>query len=178
MPEYTTDLPPTVERDAALGRYMDAWSRLEGFIHYVSQEILELGDTDAHIIWPAVQTFQAIKVLDAAAKFKFNETGRKRVTKICERLTRRNARRNYIVHGRWITAVELNLIDPNKPRYGEWRRVYTHIDPDLPISDDGSDLTIPALDKATDHVEEMIEVLDALKRDIPQLLAQPRTPAQ
>ena len=37
--------------------------------------------------------------------------------------------------------------------------------------------TIPALDKATGHVEEMLEVMSALIEDIPSLLPPPQAPA-
>jgi len=178
LSNYTPELPPTEERDAALGRYMDAWSRLEAAIRFTSQEILDVEPDAAYIIWSAIPTFQSIKVLDAAAKLRLNSEGQQRAGKICEKIARRNIRRNYIIHGEWNTSIRLNLLDPNKPQYGEWRRVYTHTDPDLPKSDDGSDLTVPALDKTTGHVEDVIEELYSLAEDIPSLLVQPRTPCE
>ena len=171
---YTPELPPREPRDAALGRYMDAWSRLESAIHYASQEILEIEAGSAYVIWSAIQTFQAIKVLDAAAKIRLNAAGKKRVARICEQLLRRNTRRNFIIHGTWLTSIRLSFAG-NPQEYGEWRRVYTHTDPDLPASDDGSDLTVPELDKTTGHVEEMIAALWSLVDDIPTLRVQQQT---
>lgn len=156
---------------------MDAWSRLESAIQYASQEILEIEAESAYVIWSAIMSFQSIKVLDAAAKLRFTEAGQKRVAKICEKLVRRNSRRNFIIHGTWLTAVQMSFVG-GPPRYGEWRRVYRHTDPNLPTSDDGSDLTIPALDKTTDHVEEMIEALWSLVDDIPTLRVRQQTPAE
>lgn len=175
--EYTEEPPPIEERDAALGRYMDAWSRLETTIHWVTQEILNIEPDAGYVIWSTIPTFQTIKLLEAAAKIRFNDEGQKRTAKICEKLTRRNTRRNYIVHGSWLTSIRMSFAG-QPPAYGEWRRVYTHTNPDLPNSDDGSDVTVPQMNKTTDHVEEMIQALSTLEQDIPSLLVRPRTPAQ
>lgn len=169
--EYTLEPPPIEPRDASLGRYMDAWSRLETAIHYAAQEILEIEADAAYAIWSAIQTFQAIKVLEAAAKLRLKPDGQKRVSKICEKLVRRNIRRNYIIHGTWMQSIRLNFIGSGQT-HGPWRRVYSHVDPDMPKSDDGSDLTILELDKPTDHVEEMVGALWSLVDDIPQLRVQ------
>ncbi len=96
---YIITTPPSEAKDVALGRYMDAWSRLESAINVTIQEILELNPDQAHAIWTAVPTFQSIKLLGAAAKLYFGETGQRRVAKLVDQLTRRNIRRNYIVHG-------------------------------------------------------------------------------
>lgn len=173
MEPIVTNPPPTEERDAALGRYMDAWSRLETSINYTTQEILGVDADAGFVIWAAMQTFQSIKVLDAAAKLKFTKVGQQRVTKLCEQLTRRNTRRNYIVHGSWRYRVSIDLIS-GEPKIGEWRRVYDHIDPDRDTPADGSAVTVAELDQTTDHVKDMIEALWALEQDIPSLLMQHR----
>ena len=165
--------PPTDERDAALGRYMDAWSRLETSINYSTQEILEIDADAGFVIWAAIQTRQSIDVLDAAAKLKFNKDGRKRVALICEQLIRRNMRRNHIVHGFWRFKVKIGVMG-GEPEIGEWRRVYDHVDPDKEASADGSSFTIAELDKTTGYVEEMIDALWSLEQDIPSLLIRPR----
>lgn len=170
---FTPEMPAIEARDASLGRYMDAWSRLETAIQYASQEILEIEAQSAYVIWSAIQTFQSIKVLDAAAKIKLNETGQKRVARICEQLVRRNTRRNFIIHGAWLTSIRMSF-GGGGSGYGEWRRVYTHTDPNLPKSDDGSDLTVPELDKTTGCVEDVTEALWSLVDDIPALRVQPR----
>lgn len=174
---YTLEPPPIEPRDASLGRYMDAWSRVETAIHYATQEILEIEADAAYVIWSAIQTFQAIKVLEAAAKLRLTPYGQKHVSKICEKLLRRNIRRNYIIHGTWVQNIRLSLIGGGQT-YGPWRRVYSHVDPDMPNSGDGSDLTILELDKTTEHVKEMIEALWSLVDDIPRLRVQRQTPAE
>ncbi|MES2497220.1 MAG: hypothetical protein V4618_13995 [Pseudomonadota bacterium] len=177
MSDHSITPPPTEERDSALGRYMDAWSRLETSIQFTTQDILGIDGDVAHVLFSAIQTFQSIKVLHAAAKLKFNEAGRTRVAKICERVISRNVRRNFIVHGSWRFRVGFGLAD-GSTEVGEWRRVYDHVDPDLPKSDDGSDLTVPELDKTTGHVLEMVEELNLLADDIPSLLVRPQTSGQ
>lgn len=174
---YTLEPPPIEPRDASLGRYMDAWSCLETAIHYAAQEILEIEADAAYVIWSAIQTFQAIKVLEAAAKLRLTADGQKRVSKICQKLVRRNIRRNYIIHGAWVQSIRLSFIGGGRT-YGPWRRVYSHVDPDMPKSGDGSDLTILELDKTTEHVKDVIEALWSLVDDIPQLRVQRQTPAE
>lgn len=166
--------PPSEERDAALGRYMDAWSRLETSINYTTQEILGIDADAGFVIWAAIQTRQSIDVLDAAAKLKFDKSGQTRVAQICEQLVRRNMRRNHIVHGFWRFKVQIGVMG-GEPEVGEWRRVYDHVDPDREPSADGSSFTVAELDKTTGHVEEMIEALWSLEQDIPSLLIRPRT---
>lgn len=146
-------------------------------MHLAVQEILAVDPQATHVFWSAIQTFQAIKVLDASARLRFYEEGQKRVAEIFQKLTRRNTRRNYIVHGTWLTSIRLAIAD-QPAGYGERRRVYSHFDPDSPKSDDGSDITVPELDTTTGHVEEMIEALAALVQDITQLLAQPQTASE
>lgn len=161
--------PPTEERDAALGRYMDAWSRLETAINYTTQEILGIDSDAGFVIWAAIQTRQSIEVLDAAAKLKFNAAGRARVANICEQLVRRNMRRNHIVHGFWRFRIQIGMMG-GEPQIGEWRRVYDHVDPDKEPSPNGSSFTVAELDKTTGHVEEMIEALWSLEQEIPLFL--------
>lgn len=175
MESHIISDPPTEARDSALGRYMDAWSRLETMIMLATRDILGIESEAAHVIWSALQTYQKIKVLDAAAKLRFHKRGRERVAKICESLIHRNTRRNYIVHGTWSHRIEFGVGDR---LVSEWRRVYDHVDPDMPKGDDGSNLTIPALDTTTGHVEEMVLALCSLIEDIPSLLARPQTPAE
>jgi hypothetical protein len=111
---------------------------------------------------------QAIDVLQAAAKLELAEQGAERVRQLCLRISKRNMRRNHIVHGKW--AVHVTPVDAGDgTAVAEWTRRYDHIDPSF-----GGDpldpkllgtytFTIPALDKATDHVEEMVQALSSLR---------------
>lgn len=124
-------------------------------------------------------TKQSIELLEAAAKLRLNEDGIKRTHRLCEKLGRRNMRRNHIVHGAWGLLTKLY----EEGATNEWVRQYSNTDPSLaalmptdPKLIGIYNFTIPELDRATDHVEEMVLELSALGQDIPQLLVQPRTP--
>ena len=65
----------------------------------------------------------------------------------------------------------------------EWIRRYDLVDPDrMQISPDDKqflgiyNFTIPELDRATDHVEEMVQALSTLIGEIPSMLVQPPQP--
>lgn len=166
--------PPTDARDIALGRYMDAWSQLETAIRFVTQEIFQIDADVAFSIWSAVGTAHSIKLLDAAAKLKLNAEGVGRTKTICEKLARRNMRRNAIVHGSWRHKATLNF-GTQTWEVGEWRRVYDHIDPDHPTDAPGYSFTVSELDDTTMHVRDMIEALWSLEEDLPKLRIQAGT---
>lgn len=168
-------LPPEV-KNAALGRYMDAFSRLEGIIHYTTSEILQIGYQTLSSMFAVLMTKQSIDLLNAVAQEHLTDDGATRVRKICERLGRRNMRRNHIVHGRWTQVVTLT----DEGATQQWVRSYQHVSPamrKLPHTDPKVagmySFTIPEIDRATDHVEEMGVELSALCDDLPSLRPPP-----
>lgn len=121
-------------------------------------------------------TRQAIDLLGAAAKLHLNAVGIQKIIKLCERLLRRNQRRNSIVHGSWTLAAVIS----DGGISSEWVRVYNAIDPDKADAKyyDPNVLgfytfTIPELDKATHHVEEMVLALSEIYAELPALRVVP-----
>ena len=154
----------------ALGRYMDAFSRLEGRMKVVVEEVLKLNRVTANSIGATLMTKQLIDLLEASVKNNFPDYSA-RITKLCERLSRRNMRRNHIIHGRWILVFIIENEGSGSEAY--WVRDYNHINPDienLPYDDPKRlgiyTFTIQALDKANGHVEEMNEALSALAAEL------------
>jgi hypothetical protein len=84
---------------------MDAWSRLEGMMSETTREILGINDQASRAISATVMARQAIDLFEAAGKLHFNDAGVKRISKLAEKLIRRNSRRNSIVHGSWVQVV-------------------------------------------------------------------------
>jgi len=164
--EIEITMLPTDERDRALGRYMDAFSRLEILINRMIEALLgtdwEAGRAIASVIYSA----QSIKLLEALSAIRLPIALAEKVAKQCDRLARRNMRRNHIVHGIWQQVVTIEA-DQTKM---EWVRAYTPTQPALAAILDFEDpkllgtytFTISALDRATDHVEEMLEALSPL----------------
>ena len=179
MANITLKLLPTEARDIALGQYMDAFGRLEMLIKFATQELLQIDWAAANAISATVMTKQSIDLLEAAAKLRLTEGGAARVHRICEKLSRRNMRRNHIVHGTWMHTVVIT--DDGATQ--EWVRTYSHTDPtmaQLPPSDPKKagiyTFTVPELARATDHVQEMVLALSALMEDIPSLRVPPPAP--
>lgn len=162
-------MPPVEARDMALGRYMDTFSRLEGRMKLVVKEVLKLDPITANSIAATLMTKQIIDLLEACVKLNFpDHSGR--ITKICKRLSKRNMRRNHIIHGRWEFVWTVDS-DGNNDAY--WIRNYNHINPDIEnlTHDDPKRLgiytfTIQELDKASGHVQEMNEALSALAAEL------------
>jgi hypothetical protein len=179
--EITLHMLPTDERDRALGRYMDAFSRVEFMIDRMIQEMLSADWHAGRALSSVMYSHQRIKLLEALAAIRLPEEMAKRVAKQCVRLASRNMRRNHIVHGSWTQFVIVN----DDSYSMEWVRNYTPADPTLAAINDFLDpkllgtytFTIPALDKATGHVEEMFETLSPLLKEIHELLLPQRPPS-
>ena len=168
-------------RDRAMGRYMDTFARMEGMIQMVIQELLDLDPISARPIFATLGTKQSIDLLGASAKTALNSKDAKRVTDLVTRISKRNLRRNHIVHGRW----HIHITPSEAGQTEEWIRVYGNVDPSLDALDPLSEkligtynFTVPALDKATDHAEEMVQALSVLLLDTPMLLARRHTPEE
>lgn len=166
------NLPPEA-KDAAMGRYMDAFSQLEGMVQLAIGLIMGIDLPVLGSIFAVLGTRQSIDLLDAVGQEHLTQDGAKRVHNICERLARRNMRRNHIVHGRWTQAVIVNDAIATQ----EWVRSYDHANPvmrKLPYNDPKVagmySFTIDGLEKATGHVGEMTQVVSALIDDLPLLL--------
>ena len=175
MADFNLVWPEREERDQALGRYLDAIARMERMLQMVIQELLDLDGVNARPIFATLMTKQSIDLLGAAAKTVLKENDANRVTKLCVRIGKRNMRRNHIIHGYWTC----HFPSEEPGTLGIWVRVYDNVDPSLgafaPLDDKliGTyNFTIPALDKATGHAEEMVQALSVLLLDTPQLLAQ------
>ena len=166
-----------------MGLYMDAFSRLEIMMQAATLQLLRIDEIRARPFFAALGTKQMIDVLKAAAKLELSDEGAERVKKLCTRLADRNMRRNHIVHGKW--NIHVTPIDAGDgTATAEWIRRYDHIDPSYGGDPHDPKLlgmytfTIPALDKTTDHVEEMVQALSSLIEDIPKLRPPPPSPEE
>lgn len=183
MPENTPHPMDREVRDRALGRYMDTFSRMEGMLRLCIQTLLGLDSFRAYPLFATLMTKQTVELFTAAGKMMLRAEDAERVSKLADRIGRRNMRRNHIVHGHWTIFVEPD--GPGNFRAREWIRVYPNADPALAglQLDDPKlmgfyNFTIPALDKATDHVEEMVQALTALAVELPSLIARLQTPEE
>lgn len=168
---------PTELRDQTIGQYMDAFSRLENHIDRFIQTLLGTDWEAARALSSVIYSQQRIKLLEALASVRLNADLAKRVAKQCARLSSRNMRRNHIVHGTWTQ----NVVVYDDRYEMEWVRIYVPSDPALAAIHDPFDpkllgtytFTLPALSRATDHVEEMFSVLSPLLKEIRELIPQP-----
>lgn len=181
LPDLTITALPKEERDRSLGRYMDAFSRLEGMMRVAAEILLRIDQGAAGLIFATLGTKQLVDLLSASAKLALTDEGVSRVKNICERIGRRNMRRNHIVHGYWTTLIRLE----DGAAHAEWVRRYDLVDP-ARMQLDPTDpkllgtynFTIAALDRATDHVEEMVQAMSVLVSDIPTLQFPQPSPAE
>ena len=165
----------------AMGRYMNAFAELEGMIHLAIGFILDVDLPMMRPVFAVMATRQSIDLLDAVGQTHLTDEGAKRVHHLCDRLIRRNMRRNHIVHGSWANAVIIN----DGCITQEWVRMYSHAKPamsNLPYTDPRVAgiyaFTVAELDKATGHVEEMLLAISNLIGDLPSLKAPPQAPGE
>lgn len=164
-----------------MGRYMDTFSLLEGVMRAAVESMLGLHPNVAMICMSVVGTRNLIDLVEASAKLSLNEEGVNKVRAICEKIKRRNMRRNHIVHGYWIAYFQKD----DQGHLAQWIRRYDLTDPNQQ-SLDALDpkllgvytFTVPALDKATGHVKDMVEELYQLVQDIPSLRPPQPSPEQ
>ena len=176
------EMLPTDERDKALGKYMDAFSRLESILNHLVQTLLGTDWRAASVLSSVLYSQQNIKLIEALAAVRLPQALAKRVAKECARLSKRNMRRNHIVHGGWQQYV--TVYDDHYD--SQWIRIYKPSDPTLAAIQNLDNpkllgmfsFTIPSLEKATGHVEEMFETLSPLLTEIRELLPPPPIPSE
>lgn len=181
MVNIQIEMLPVDERDAALGKYMDAFSRMEGMLELMVRFLLKTDHIPARAVNSVLYSKQRIDLIEALAASNLSKETAARVAKACERLSRRNMRRNHIVHGIW---QQLVLVSDDSVEM-MWLRVYSPSDPSLSkLGPDDPKLagvysfTIPELDRATGHVEEMLPILGELLKEIREQLPQPPPPEE
>ncbi len=180
--KITLEMLPTDERDKALGKYMDAFSRMESMINHLIQGLLGIEWQAGNALASVLYSKQRIDLLELLASIKLPKEVAERVTKACGKLGRRNMRRNHIIHGAWQQAVTVH--DDRVEM--EWVRKYVPTNPDLAALRDYDDpkllgtysFTIQEIDRATDHVEEVLGILSSLGTEIRELLPLPPAPLE
>lgn len=170
---------PKDARDKALGRYMDAFSRMEGAIYGATAEIFGIDHKTLYPVFAILGTRQSIDLLDSTAQAYLSREGSQKVTKLCEKLKRRNMRRNHIVHGHW----QMSVLSDGQHATQQWIRRYDHASPEISKlphthkSNAGTfTFTVPEIDRATDHVEEALLELSSLVHDLRSLRFRPPAP--
>lgn len=168
---------PSEAKDAAMGRYMDVFGRLEGMVHLAIGLTMEIDLMAMGSVFAVLGTKQSIDLLEAVAQEHLTKEGARRVHLLGVRLGNANRRRNHIVHGSWAMAV---LITDEQVTQ-EWVRTYSHVDPalrKLPYNDPkvaGTyTFTVPALDTTSGHVEALCQAIGALIEDLPSLRLPPQ----
>lgn len=153
---------PTDLRDITMGRYIDAFSKLEGSIQYATGNILGLDYGAIRQIFSVMMTKQMIDLLENSAQSRLSEPEAKTIKGICDRIVNQNALRNRIIHGSWQQVV--TTFDDHAVQ--EWVRFYYAIktsQKDLSHSDPKMAgkfcFTIKNLEKCISNIEEIIKEL-------------------
>ena len=95
--------PDGNERHTALGKFLDAWSRLEGMMAFIVADLLVSGDMrDATLILSSLGTKQIMELLRTLAESKLAGDHRKALINFVERVGKLNTKRNTLVHGHWV----------------------------------------------------------------------------
>ena len=106
-----------------MGRYMDAFSRLETMMRFITGILLGIDQRSAGPIFATLMTKQLIELLEAAAVLALSPSDAQRVKNLCGKISRRNMRRNHIVHGYWLTHFDVK----DGAYTGEWIRTYSNV---------------------------------------------------
>lgn len=131
MPEVLEiPMPPTDERDMALGRFMSSWSEMESMLRELLSVLSGANQAAAYAIAAAVPDLGRAKdlLLALGEATKLNAEEMKELEGICDHLMKSGQFRNTIVHGRWIYSSTDMIVDGKHLVHGpEWLRVYAVI---------------------------------------------------
>lgn len=94
--------PPTLQRDLALGRFMDAWSQLESMLRELLHVLSHAPREAAWSIAAAIPDLGRMReLLEALGRLYLSEDDQKELADILQYLRVSNGYRNAIVHGQW-----------------------------------------------------------------------------
>lgn len=94
--------PPTLQRDLALGRFMDAWSQLESMLRELLHVLSHAPREAAWSIAAAIPDLGRMReLLEALGRSYLNADDQKELADILQYLRVSNGYRNAIVHGQW-----------------------------------------------------------------------------
>lgn len=179
---------PQEPRDLALGRYMDAWSRMEGFLYLIFTELTGADAEVSRVLYSTLNAKPIRDVLSSLGSIRLNEDGASRLTKLCERVGKQATKRNHIIHGAWVTSV---IISDTKPPSDKriitttWVRTYTPVQYELAKQSGRYDLpkvgehyafTIDQLERTTNNVLTLMGELSTFLADLPSLRKPPPQP--
>lgn len=114
-PDFTPDGTPIAyvkepmdnRRHIALGRFMDAWSKLESAIATVLCDSTGLDRKEANVLMNALGTRGQLDVIDVLGGSGLSDAQQAELVALMGRVRTNNTRRNYIVHGNWVLEVRL-----------------------------------------------------------------------
>ena len=101
--------PADDERHTVLGRFMDAWSRLEHSLTIMLSDTLGIVPPLVYPITNSLGTRGLHDVLKMLRPIGLKEVGQTRLMALLDRVKTQNTRRNSIAHGAWV--LELRLYD-------------------------------------------------------------------
>ncbi len=130
-PPADTKYPPAIERDLALGRFMDAWSQLEAELRDLLSVLSGAPQQAAFSIAAAIPDMGRMKdlLLSLGALFIQDEHDRKELQEVCQGLVIYGRHRNSIVHGQWgLTNNRDRIMTGGIVHEHMWIRIYTMID--------------------------------------------------
>jgi hypothetical protein len=127
-----TGAPPTMDRDLALGSFMDAWSQLEAMFRTLLSILSGAPPETSFSIAAAIPDVGRMNdLLLALGDIQLSDAeDRKELKAICKYLLTCSKYRNSIVHGQWVLTnnrVEPTPISASGPAY-MWVRVYSIVD--------------------------------------------------
>ena len=118
--------PPTEERDAALGRLMDAFSTLESTLFLNFALMFGVPHNDVREVLYNILDAQSLRnALSSLSKIRLNKDGQDALDRILARAKNATSKRNKIVHGDWhCEFTYYGEKKPDAPFFVEWVRNY------------------------------------------------------
>lgn len=160
--------PAGDQHHLALGRFMDAWSKLEMTLAFLLAGVLELKHSRTTPLTNSLGVRGTLDTISALAHGRISEAKRDELAKLIDRIKENNTRRNYLAHGYWM--LEWAVVDQGgKPAaLPRIYRAYTPTDPEL-----ANKLKNPRNRKerlrfmfAPKRIEALVKAVLALKNDI------------
>jgi hypothetical protein len=120
--------PPTNERDLELGRFIDAYGRLESVIFLVFASMLGIGFIEARDIFENNLDGPSLRsAISSLSRSRLESAAVGDLDRILDRVRTHATKRNHVIHGNWTLDMKFDVGPTLKS--AEWIRVYQPTDP-------------------------------------------------
>lgn len=129
-PHLDVVVPASDDRHLLLGKFMDAWSRLERQLTFFVSTLLECDLRTAGHTQSSMGMRQILDLLTGLSQLKLTPQHCAQMTTLLERVRKQNGKRNVLVHGMWVLEANVYVKRGTPVVNSQFVRELTPVDPE------------------------------------------------